>query len=257
MDAHLLNRKYSESLPGQFFETNNSGRIKVIKYNSYDDILIEFLRTGTRKKVSISQIRKGLIRDDTVTSKYSHLSFGVGTIGCGKYFPMRNKAAYRYWRDMLRRCYDPSCLFTNPTYDKCSVCNEWLDFQIFAEWYYHQYKEEKWQLDKDIIKKGNKIYCPQYCAFVPSKINNLFREKRKDKTLPTGVFKKGNKYIAIIRTAEGVYECLGRYTTINAAYNHYKQAKEMKMKIVASEYKNRIDPRIYRAMMEYEVEITD
>lgn len=32
---------------------------------------------------------------------------------------------------------------------------------------------EGWHLDKDILLKGNKVYSPETCAFVPAKINSL------------------------------------------------------------------------------------
>jgi hypothetical protein len=62
------------------------------------------------------------------------------------------------------------------TYQDVFVCEEWHNFQVFAKWFYENYYKilgEIMNLDKDIIKKGNKIYGPEYCAFVPQTINKL------------------------------------------------------------------------------------
>lgn len=34
-------------------------------------------------------------------------------------------------------------------------------------------------LDKDILNKGNKVYCPENCIFVPRRINNLFTKSNR------------------------------------------------------------------------------
>jgi hypothetical protein len=53
-------------------------------------------------------------------------------------------------------------------------------------------------LDKDILYKGNKIYSPDTCVFVPQEINALFVKNDANRgDLPIGVFytlTKTNKY---------------------------------------------------------------
>ena len=41
------------------------------------------------------------------------------------------------------------------------------------------------------------------------------------------------------------------------AFLAYKQAKELHIKEVANKWKDQIDPRVYEALMNYTVEITD
>ena len=50
---------------------------------------------------------------------------------------------------------------------------------------------------------------------------------------------------------------IGHFDTELEAFQAYKQAKESKVKEVAELYKDRIDPRVYEALMNYVVEITD
>jgi hypothetical protein len=58
------------------------------------------------------------------------------------------------------------------------------------------------QLDKDILVKGNKVYSPDACVFVPQCINILFTKSHKShktkEKLPMGVNfdSKRNKYRA-------------------------------------------------------------
>lgn len=56
-----------------------------------------------------------------------------------------------------------------------------------------------WALDKDILVKGNKIYSPETCCFVPQEINNLFTKRKSCRgTLPIGVkyIKENKKFSA-------------------------------------------------------------
>lgn len=167
---------------------------------------------------------------------------------------------------MLQRCYDPYYLNKYPTYINCYVCDEWLCFQNFAEWFYDNYYEcndEKMCLDKDILCKGNKIYSPENCIFVPNRINTLFVKCNKTRgEYPIGVnFKpKINKFQARCSTlkdnkTKSIY--LGVYPTVNEAFLVYKQYKENYIKQVADEYKDIIPKELYDALYKYEVEIND
>jgi hypothetical protein len=86
--------------------------------------------------------------------------------------------AGRKWTDMIDRCYRESkgTQEKSPTYSICVVCDDWLLLDTFGDWFYGQVGcDLKWQLDKDIIKPDNKIYCPKYCCLVPQEVNLHFR----------------------------------------------------------------------------------
>lgn len=98
------------------------------------------------------------------------LIFGVGRLGQGKYKSSINginTKSYNTWIAMLARCYDPKSLKKRPTYAGCTVCEEWLNYQNFAEWYVANYFEGC-QLDKDKKVKGNKVYSPDTCELIPA-----------------------------------------------------------------------------------------
>ena len=192
--------------------------------------------------------------------------YGKGYIGEGAYKSKengKNTRAHKTWTDMLRRCYSSKYQEKKPTYIGCKVCEEWLNFQVFAEWYEENYYEIPGQvmnLDKDILIKGNKIYSPETCCFVPQNINLLFTKSDNTRgDLPIGVYydKQHKKYKAQCNTGTGKKKFLGRYNTPEAAFNAYKEFKEAYIKKTANDLIEDIPFELYRAMINYEVDIDD
>ena len=73
---------------------------------------------------------------------------------------------------------------------------------------------------------------------------------------PIGVHKVNNRYSASIsKKGKGVH--LGYFATVEEAFNAYKYAKESYIKEVADKWKDQIEPRVYEAMYNWKVEITD
>ena len=190
----------------------------------------------------------------------------IGSIGKGEYNSIKDSKAYMVWKGMLDRCYNEKYRNKYRTYIDCEVCEEWLCFQNFAEWFYENYYEiegEEIHLDKDILMKGNKMYSPDTCIFVPKRINSLFTKcDRARGSLPVGVRyrRDTNKFRVECSTQKnGVKHrvSLGQYDTVEEAFEVYKQFKENYIKEVAEEYKNKIPVKLYEALIDYEVEITD
>ena len=50
---------------------------------------------------------------------------------------------------------------------------------------------------------------------------------------------------------------MGLFINHECAFLAYKEAKEAYIKEVANKWKDQIDPRVYDALLRYEVEITD
>lgn len=166
--------------------------------------------------------------------------------------------SYIAWNRMLDRCYDEEYKKKTPTYIGCSVCEEWLHFSKFKEWYDKNYVEG-YDLDKDLLFRGNKVYSPETCCFVPPEINKIIlKRQRRRGEYPIGVHKQRNSFIAMLNRY-GKQEYIGVYKTAKDAFIAYKQAKESYIKEVAQKYfgDNKITKRVYDALMKYEVEITD
>ena len=147
------------------------------------------------------------------------LVYGVG-INDSKYIVYDNKTKkhcpfYKNWLRMLRRCYSESYHKTHPTYVGCSVSPEWHLFSTFRSWMMNQ-KWEGLELDKDLIIKGNRVYGPDACCFVPKSINCLFGggKKKKHFDLPQNVeLLKSGKYrvhmwITPHKRYFGIFSCL-------------------------------------------------
>lgn len=123
---------------------------------------------------------------------------------------------YSTWLSMLSRCYSPNFHSRYPTYIGCTVCDDWLTFSNFKSWMDHQDWNGK-QLDKDIISAGNKVYCPDFCAFVDCATNNFMTNSGQNGCDLYGVSfdKRVSKYKAEIRNSTtkkrehlGVFACI-------------------------------------------------
>ena len=118
-------------------------------------------------------------------------------------------------------------------------------------------------LDKDILFHGNKIYSPETCLIVPERINKLFTKSTKSRgEYPIGVRERRNRLIAYCSITENnktKQVNLGRFPLhqVEEAFLTYKRFKENYIKQVADEYKNSIPDKVYQALYNYEVEITD
>lgn len=170
--------------------------------------------------------------------------------------------AYRHWRNMLQRCYDEKCRYKYKSYVDCKVCDEWLNFSAFLEWFLitENSTKERYHLDKDILCKNNKIYSPDNCCFVPSVINCLLTNRKSCRgAFPIGVVKstKSKMYETSLSTHKHVY--IGSFLTHEDAFCAYKKSKEKWIKEQATKYYNdgKIAKNVYDALMKYEVEITD
>ena len=167
------------------YTSNNYGDFRIVKYSNCTNIDIEFINTGYRVETDSSRVLNGSIKD-----LMSPIVFGVGFLGVGKYrnsIDYKTTKEYNTWSSMLSRCYCPKVHKRYPTYAECTVSPEWLNFQVFAEWFSINYKNG-YELDKDVKKEGNKHYSPETCLFLTPK-ENIIKAKAKSFSFisPSGV----------------------------------------------------------------------
>ncbi len=184
------------------------------------------------------------------------LIYNVGYFGIGKYSTKNNPKAYRTWNHMITRCYSEKQQIIQPSYMGCSVDERWYNFQVFAEWFENNYIEG-FALDKDILVKGNKIYSPETCCFVPLQINQLFSVNSINRgNTPIGVRVSRNLFQVSLKKF-GKHITYGSYKTTDEAFKVFKYHKELYIKEVADIWKDKITTETYQALYNYQVEITD
>lgn len=169
---------------------------------------------------------------------------------------------HKKWLYMLNRCYHPSQIEHSRSYNNVYVCDEWLKLSNFRRWFEDPNNgyREGYELDKDLLIKGNKVYSPDACCFIPSEINSALKLTRKKKSsgLPIGVVKIKLKTAKPYRADFG-RKTIGYYLTPEEAFNAYKAARESYIKNMATEYFNdkKITRKVYDALMNFNISIND
>jgi hypothetical protein len=173
---------------------------------------------------------------------------------------------YALWTGMFERCSIRGAIKC-PAYSGCTMSENFKNYSFFYEWCNKQIgfnlKDEDgktWHLDKDILIKGNKLYSEGTCVFVPPEINAVFLNRKALRgDYPVGVHlcKITGRYRAALNIGKGMNKKLGRFRTVEDAFAAYKEAKESLIKSLAEKWKDKIDNRLYLAMMCYTIEITD
>ncbi|MFB5708183.1 hypothetical protein [Acinetobacter radioresistens] len=236
---------------GDVFITNEGYNAIVIDYKDRKNILIEFDDAYKYQMyVQAVHLRRGGVRNP-----YHPNVCGVGYTGVG---PFKTKAngehtlVYKKWHSMIHRCYDQKYIARSPTYEGCTVHKNWHNFQNFAEWYTNQkYYELDYQIDKDWLIEGNKIYSADTCVLSPRELNSLVRgHKREDSSVPIGVSynKREERFKAYIRI-DGHLKYLGSYNNADEASEVYQRHKKQQIKQKALEWRDKIDNRLYEALM--------
>lgn len=159
---------------GDIYKSNNCGEFVVLQYNNKRQVLIEFILTKTQKWVSSESIITGSIKDS-----FYPIVCGVGFMGEGKHTAGNMRVGinpiYGIWRAMIARCYD-STHRSYISYSDCTVCEEWHNFQNYADWFEANkptdYSGTKYHVDKDKKCPGNRIYSPEFCSFILASENN-------------------------------------------------------------------------------------
>lgn len=148
--------------------------------------------------------------------------------------------AYDRWASMITRCYSEVCHKKQPAYIDAEVCDEWKYFSNFRRWWVNNYTDG-WQLDKDILSVGCKVYSPETCIYVPGWLNKFITNKPKSRgccRVGVSIHKRDNKFYASCSDPKikgGGY--LGRFETESSAYNVWLNKKLE----IALKYKDEMD----------------
>lgn len=237
---------------GTIWDLKNGETVEILEDLGNDKVLVQFKDKQGHKKVS----SKRAIISGSIKNPFTRSLVGIGYEGDGEYSFSKSRKEHKHWSSMLERCYSEA----HSHYGAYGGRGVYVDgyfhnFQNFAAWCNDQkgFKLQGWELDKDILVPGNKVYSANTCCFLPSKINSAFiKGKVKVGSLPTGVVESphgGRKFRA---QANGIK--LGNYFTVKEAFVAYKEYKESSVKALLSDYKDLLDNRVVESIMNYRVD---
>ena len=248
---------------GKVCRSKLSGDFKVLKYNDSGNVEIQFVTTGYRKVAEMKEVKTGSIKDP-----YSPSVYGIGVLGTKYPITVNGVKTKEYglWVRMLERCYSDISKKKKPTYEGCEVSENFKSYEYFYEWCHKQIGFDNdgngnpFQLDKDLLVKGNKVYSEYSCIFLPNEINLLLTKctaSRGEYLIGVSWSETNKAFIARVNKNKGKQEHLGYFKTEIEAFNAYKEAKESFVKEQANKWKGQIDERAYEALLNYEVNIDD
>lgn len=212
---------------------------------------------------AIIEVSSGNARRGNFSNPYHPSVAGVGYFGIGKFIAKLNgkhTTEYADWNSMMKRCYVSKEARTS--YKDKEVSEGWKCFQSFAEWATVQpnFGNIGWDLEKDLLVKGNKTYGPDTCVYLPREINSFIKRKRVN-DLPLGVdiaYKyNGTPYFRVQGREDGKNINLGSFYNVEEAFITYKVHKEKLANKLAEKWKNKIPDVAYKALLNYTVEVTD
>lgn len=235
---------------GDRFTTNEGCEVTVVDYKNAFKVTIEFQYPSKYKKV----VRAEHLRIGSVKNPYLPKVYGVGYIGEGRYLAKDNRnstSAYAAWHGLMQRCYDLKMQTKSPTYKGCTVHPKWHNFQVFAEWFYSQkHYKSGFEVDKDLLVDGNKVYSPNNCCVVPKELNVLFSKSLALKGIaPTGVNYQSriDRFQARISiNGERVY--LGVFKCPYEAEAVYKKAKQDYVRTKIEEWRGKVEDSVITAL---------
>lgn len=146
-DYNLLDEQETDCLPIEdMVNIDNEAQIELANKLSISQLRSEYLEAMEKWKGACKDLKLG-----------------------GYKCEVDNHPAYAKWQGMLNRAYGAS---SSKWYDNVTVSESFKHYHIFKQWYLTQYLEEGWELDKDLLVKGNKVYCASRCCFLPKEINS-------------------------------------------------------------------------------------
>ena len=235
---------------GDEIETKRCGLVKVIEYKAWDDITVMFIDTKTTVKTRSDKLKTGSINDVLAPTVYS-----VGYIGEGLPKGFAKSRAYKLWSAMLQRCYDSAFTAKHPTYQGCTVSENFKSFQYFSNWCERQigFNSAGFQLDKDILSGSAKYYSEDTCVFVPAAINGFVSGKIKKGVGVLGVYQNKGCSTFYVRVGFGSDErAVKTFKSKVLAKDYYTNEKMIHIQKLIGTWSGSVDPRVIKFLSDLE-----
>lgn len=235
------------------------GEYKILKKCTLKErVDVQFFKTGFIGQFFYSVVAKNNVVDPLVPTLYGKGFYGALTINDQDPFKIY---LHSIWRGVLERCYNNSiALDHRPTYAGCFMNDAWHNLQNFKVWVKEQcdqgFFKSSYELDKDLLKVGNKEYGPDTCVFLPQRLNSQLQVKKKSEYnyLPGVNFDKDrNKFKSEVNFGGKRYYLPRRDTEIESFYD-YKDLKEKLVREDSSNWVGLINPKAVHALENYSLD---
>lgn len=231
---------------GDIFDTNEGGSVTVIKLLKDSKALIKH-NDEFGYEVEVEKIR--LLRG-TIKNPYHRSVQGVGYHGVGKYKTQVNKVldlAYRKWRGMMTRNYYHDYENKFSSYKDYYVSDEWHNLQTFSDWYYEQVGWDKgFELDKDLLSEGGKVYSPETCCLIPREINTaIVSLTNSDRIM--GYHERRNGLFEVL--VKGSYKS---FKTKEDAVNYYLSLKKKIVEDLVLKWEGKVDNKVIEKLKSWD-----
>lgn len=155
------------------------------------------------------------------------------------------RRAYIVWRGIEFRLYNAKSLKRHPRYLSATICEDWLEYANFHNWYVAQPNNETYQIDKDLGYSN--IYSPETCILLPAPVNMFLGKLGSlcDNTseLPPCVEKTGNTYSIVM--SDLIFK---DRASMEEAFIHYCVIKQHTLKRIMDDYPDLDTYTQYRCM---------
>lgn len=160
---------------GKTFTSKNCGKFKIVDFEFASEITVRFLETGYEAVVRSDHVLSGCILDP-----YQRTIGNLGYVGEGIFSRSKTPMVYYRWKNMITRC-TPIYWEKKPTYTGCKVSESWECLQAFGADLIKMphWDDSNYDLDKDILVVGNKLYSKETCLLVHRDVNSLCKEGKR------------------------------------------------------------------------------
>ena len=244
---------------GSEFTLKSGYTVKVVKYEKAIKVYIKFPPDDINPEGYIKVCTKS---DLTVTGvvgyPYQRKASGVGYHGSEKGIIPSNTHIKDVWSKMITRCYNPS--EKDKSYKDCSVHPDWHNYSNFYHWYNSQidngYFKAGYQLDKDLLVHGNKVYSESTCCLVPEQINSFLNNSSDTRStgLPSGIHwkTKNKKFQVTVKDEFKKHSYLALVSAPEDGYAIYTKEKERIAKALAKKYRGCVREDVFLSLVNYE-----
>lgn len=233
---------------GQILTNNQNCEYKVIEHKNSRHVRIQFLDEHKHELVTTDWKAKM----GSIENPFHRSVRGKGYLGVGEFsgkIGSYGRHAYLKWQGVLARCYGEK--YDTGSYADATVCEDWHDFQKFAEWCSSQKNYDMgFDIDKDIINIGNKHYSPENCCLVHPEINRMvidFSLVDIRKNMGLQYDEKRRKYRAMASVG-GYKKHIGTFKDFDEAKAAYIELKKQYFKNMVIVHKDNIDMRAAKSL---------